>query len=541
MPSWIRTRRLIGWLFGALVFAGCIADTSNSGDLTIELRLINGTEIDEVSYSITGNDIVPIVGTIHTDAPGSTASVEVFGIPAGEDYTVMMTATSTDGETFCSGSAEFDVEVGISTPIMVMLNCKPNRQYGGVRVNGKFNFCTDIIGGSVAPLQTSIGNQIDVRVVANDEEGDDIEYLWTGTGGVFADPTAPETTYTCLEVGDQTITITVSDDGFEYCDCNETIDITCVEDGGTGGTGGSGGGGGMGGGQGGMGGQGGQGGMGGIGGSGGMGGQGGMGGMGGQGGMGGFAGMGGQGGMGGFAGMGGQGGMGGFAGMGGQGGMGGSGGVGVCIPGNGAQDAGPANRACPGSTRDCVELEVCVDGTCEEAAMVFVSGELFSADLGGPRGADKICAELAGPDGAGLGGYWMSWTSNLCTWPEARFHKSTIEYRLVNGDQIAANWSDLTDGELDRDIRIDENGVNLTTNCTSSGDFCWVWTNTRVAGHTDLNNGCLGLTWDANSVMAPALSGQWNRPQFGWTQKLHKDCANDLGAIYCFEQPESNQ
>jgi hypothetical protein len=345
---------------------------------------------------------------------------------------------------------------------MVMLNCKPNEQYGGVRVNGKFNFCADLIKVVVSPLQTSIGHQIDVLAKAVDLEGDPIEYLWTGTGGSFADPTAPETTYTCEQVGDQTITITVSDDGFEYCDCNWTVDITCVEDGGTGGTGGTGA-------------------------------------------------------------------------TGGQGGMGGSGG---CIPDGGAQYAGPADRSCPGSDA-CGELEVCVDGTCEEAAMVFVSGELFTADLNGPSGADQICARLA--EEAGLGGYWMSWTSDRCTSPQKRFHKSTIEYRLINGDQVAANWAELIDGEIDRDIRIDENGINLTTMCDITppdnlNDFCFVWTNTDYEGYVHMNNGCVGLTWDADSLKPPAQSGQWFRNQPGWTQARTKDCAQDLQAIYCVEQ-----
>ncbi|MGB8224796.1 MAG: hypothetical protein WCF10_19555, partial [Polyangiales bacterium] len=208
MPRWIRMRWLTGWLFGALAFAGCAADTGTAGDLAIDLVLLNGTQIDEVSYSITGNDMEPMVGTIDTSAPGSTASIEVFGIPAGENYTVAMTATSTDGQTSCSGSADFDVAVGAVTQVMLMLNCKPNQQYGGVRVNGKFNFCADLIKVVVSPLQTSIGNQIDVLAKAADVEGDEIEYRWTGTGGSFADPSAPATTYTCEQVGDQTITIT---------------------------------------------------------------------------------------------------------------------------------------------------------------------------------------------------------------------------------------------------------------------------------------------------------------------------------------------
>ena len=215
------------------------------------------------------------------------------------------------------------------------------------------------------------------------------------------------------------------------------------------------------------------------------------------------------------------------------------GGTGGCIPDKGAQYAGPANRECAG-TEGCGELEVCVDGACEEAALVFVSSELFTAALEGPRGADQICAELARE--AGLGGYWMSWTSDECTSPQKRFHRSEIEYRLINGDQVAADWNDLIDSELDREIRIDENGVNLTTNCVIPGenDFCFVWTNTTVQGFVHFNNGCRGLTSEI-STDVPALSGQWTRFGLGWTAWQTKDCGQDLQAIYCFEQPASNQ
>ena len=237
MSRWIHTRWLVGWLFGVLVFTACDVDTSNeTGDLSLELELANGTEIDEVTYSITSPGMDPMSGTISTSAPGSTASIEVFGLLPGDDYEIAMTALSTDGETSCSGSAGFSIAPGELTMVMVILNCKPNEQYGGARVNGKFNFCADIIEAVVSPTQTSVGYDIDVSAVAEDEDGDPIEYLWTGTGGSFADPTAPVTTFRCEEEGVQTVTITVSDDGFDFCDCSRTFFVTCVEDGG--GTGG---------------------------------------------------------------------------------------------------------------------------------------------------------------------------------------------------------------------------------------------------------------------------------------------------------------
>ena len=525
MPRWIRMRWLVGWLFIALAFAGCAAETSSSGGLTINLELSDGTLIEEVTYSISGGDMDPMVGTINTSAPGSTASVEIYGIPGGGPYTIMMTATSADGETSCSGSTDFNVEVGLVTEVAVMLNCKPGQELGGVRVNGKFNFCADLVKVVVSPLQTSIGNEIDVFAMALDMENDPIEYRWTGTGGSFADANAQETTFTCLQLGDQTITVTVSDDGFEYCDCMHTVDVTCVQDDGSGGAGGSAGGGGAGG----------------------TAGAGGMGGTAGAGGMGGMAGAGGMGGMAGAGGMGGMAGAGGMGGMAGMGGMGGMGGSGECVPDGGAQFAGPAtNRICGEVT--CGAMEVCVDEVCTPSAMVFVSSTTSDAALGGPRGADLICAVLAAE--AGLGGYWMSWTSDPCTSPFKRFEKSTIPYRMMDGSEISPSWDRMTMDPppsgmpyLGNSIDIDENGniPGTSQECASSVDpvqGCFVWTNTNVEGRVDAlgnNNGCLGLTTN-NSAFAPSTVGKITSVFQSWTDGNFRNCGLDNLRLYCFEQ-----
>ncbi|NNK07259.1 MAG: hypothetical protein HKP50_08125 [Myxococcales bacterium] len=335
MPTWIRTRWLVCWLLSALPFAGCATDTTSSqtGGLTVELELSDGIQIDQVNYEVTGGEMSPMVGSINTSAPGSTASVEIYGLPGGGPYTIVMNATSVDGETSCAGSVDFDVEVGRVTEVAVMLNCKPSQQFGGVRVDGTLNVCADLVKAVVAPLETSIGNQIDVLAIIADVEGDPIEYRWTGTGGTFADPSAAATTFTCQALGNHTITITASDDGFDYCTCDWTVDVTCVEGaGGSGGAGGSAGESGAGGAAGG----GGSAGSAGDSGSGGAAGGGGFAGAGGEGGgAGGFAGAGGDGG-GGIGGEGGQSGGGGFGGDGGIGGIGGDGGIGGAGGGGGS-------------------------------------------------------------------------------------------------------------------------------------------------------------------------------------------------------------
>lgn len=241
-------RCLAGLLCGVLSSAGCGgSNTRSTGNLRVQLELADGSSIDQVSYSILGGDMEPMSGTIDTSAPGATASVEVYGLPPGDGYEIMMTAASTDGATACSGSAEFGVEIGATTEVMVILSCKPPRRFGSVRVDGKVNLCAELTKAVVSPLQTSIGNSIDLFARAIDLDGDEIEFEWTGTGGSFEDAAGAQTSYTCEEAGGHAVTITVSDDGFVHCNSNWTIDITCVGDTGAGGSGGGSGAGGAGG------------------------------------------------------------------------------------------------------------------------------------------------------------------------------------------------------------------------------------------------------------------------------------------------------
>ena len=337
----------VAWSLVLTVAAfGCDSSSGTGGKvdpcltaLRINLEVGDGAVIDRVDYEITGNGMEPMGGTIDTSAPGATASVESFGIPPGEGYVVTMVATSVDGTLMCGGAASFDVGVGVSTEVDVMLNCKGSERFGGVRVNGKLNICAELEKVIVAPLQTSSGYALEVQASASDEEGDSVEYSWTATGGSFDDADAAETVFTCGEADEEQITIEISDDDFVYCIDGWTIDVNCVDEGsgGTGGSGGSAGSGGAGGSGGSAGGGGGTGGTGGSGGSAGSGGAGGSGGTGATGGTGGTGAIGGTGGTGAIGGTGGTGAIGGTGGTGGSAGTAGSGGS----AGTGGTGGGP--------------------------------------------------------------------------------------------------------------------------------------------------------------------------------------------------------
>jgi len=252
----------LSWMLGvALLVAGC-GDSSSQIDecssaLRIDLDIVSNivleveppeVVINEVIWEISGPMLhEPKTGTIDTSDPNATASVEVYGLLPG-NYTVDLEATSEDGETTCRGSASFDVTVGVATEVAVLLRCSPGEHLGAVRADGWTNICTELAWAVVAPLETSVGNAIIVSAVAEDHEGHGIEFGWTALSGSFSDASAKATFYTCEQTGSDTITITVSDDGFEYCTDSWSVLVECVDDDGTGGTGGNGAGGAAGGG-----------------------------------------------------------------------------------------------------------------------------------------------------------------------------------------------------------------------------------------------------------------------------------------------------
>ena len=134
--------------------------------------------------------------------------------------------------------APFGVKAGLTTSVDVTLYCKGADRFGGVRVNGELNICPELDRIIVAPLQTSSGYALEVQAHATDEEGDPVEYLWTATDGAFDEPNEADTVFVCGETTAEQLTIEVSDG---YCVDSRTIDVTCVNDGGTGSGSGSGG------------------------------------------------------------------------------------------------------------------------------------------------------------------------------------------------------------------------------------------------------------------------------------------------------------
>jgi hypothetical protein len=191
------------------------ADKDDVGSVGLALVLPGGGIVNSVSYTISGNGITPIMGTIDVSAPGTTtATALVSGLPEGM-YTVSMSAMGTNPDQTCAGTAPFTVVRNTTASAMVILQCTRINNRGSVALNGRLDQCPLITALSASSLQGVVGGApIMLGVVASElDPGDTVTYSWTattaGVGSIGAQ--AANTTFTCLTAGSTIVGIAVSD------------------------------------------------------------------------------------------------------------------------------------------------------------------------------------------------------------------------------------------------------------------------------------------------------------------------------------------
>jgi len=202
------------------------SEQENVGDIGLNLDVGAGVDVDLVNYTITGNGITPITGTIDVSDPGSTVSAIIFGIPAGSGYTINMTATSSDGAVSCAGSNTFSVTAGQQTLVGVDLQCTTGDNNGGINVDGTFNQCPVIARYTVAPAVASVpSGRIFLTAGATDTDDTTLTYNWTATAGTIAAANAANTFLTCTTAGNPvTLTLTVTDG---TCTDTASVNVRC--------------------------------------------------------------------------------------------------------------------------------------------------------------------------------------------------------------------------------------------------------------------------------------------------------------------------
>jgi arylsulfatase A-like enzyme len=209
------------------------------GSLGFNLDVAEGVTLNSVTYTISGNGFTK-TGTI--DVSGSPAiNGTIGGIPAGNGYTITLSATSADGKTTFTGSATFNVTAGGKTSVTIHLRGPGSKGNGSVIVNGTINVGPVIDELTVAPQTVYVGSTIALTAVGSDADDgpSPLTYYWSTTGGVIDDPIGPNATLTSDRPGTFTLTLTISD-GDITDNTSTTVTFVPEEDGGEGGAGGAG-------------------------------------------------------------------------------------------------------------------------------------------------------------------------------------------------------------------------------------------------------------------------------------------------------------
>ena len=169
------------------------------------------------------------------------------------------------------------------------------------------------------------------------------------------------------------------------------------------------------------------------------------------------------------------------------------------------------------------EAAMGMDDGCESSVhRVFVTQDPTPATLGGAFGADALCQTRA--NDAGLTGLWGAWISDTVSSPSDRFFLDLGPYVRMDGTQIAVNWPDLIDGQLDAPIELSE---------AMQGIQAFVWTGTNPDGTAELAaDFCSDWTVQAGNAaigFSLATDGSWSVSQ-------SKPTCTNLFHLYCFEQ-----
>lgn len=231
---------LIAATLGSALAASCMS-TNNSGEggqLQLALTLPGGVTVSAVSWKVlssTGTTLA--MGNINTSNSSATPSVSV-GVPPGTGDTVTMSAMTSAGATCTGTSAPFNVTSGMVVGVPITVNCSSTMTgtgLGSVVVSGMLvegDNCPALVSWSISPQMTAAnGGIIDVSATATDADvGETVSYVWSATGGSFVSTTMASTQYTCGAAGNQTLTVTITDDHMPTpCSINVSFpQVTCL-------------------------------------------------------------------------------------------------------------------------------------------------------------------------------------------------------------------------------------------------------------------------------------------------------------------------
>jgi Protein of unknown function (DUF1554) len=161
---------------------------------------------------------------------------------------------------------------------------------------------------------------------------------------------------------------------------------------------------------------------------------------------------------------------------------------------------------------------------------VFVTSEVYTADLGGLAGADAKCQAQATAEGSQAApGTYKAWLSDSTASPGTRFARAETPYQLVEGTTVAAGWTQLTSGTLTARISKDQQGHDLPADNI-------VWTGTSPTGDSFGRSAC--SDWTDDTIDTGLVVGTVGHTSFSdnrWTDLGTTACPR-ISQLYCFQQ-----
>lgn len=164
------------------------------------------------------------------------------------------------------------------------------------------------------------------------------------------------------------------------------------------------------------------------------------------------------------------------------------------------------------------------------ARIVFATSKTFNGKLEGVDGADKECQAAA--EKASLPGKYLAWIATKSgDDPATHFNRSASGYKLVDGELIAKDWSDLTDGKLHHSIYLDENGQKILDAPSET------WTNVAEDGTAGSDLDLLSCySWTSNDSRHAGSHGDLTQLDPNWTDTGNAKYCDGSLRLYCFQQ-----
>ncbi|MCH9684790.1 MAG: hypothetical protein K0V04_25365 [Deltaproteobacteria bacterium] len=166
-------------------------------------------------------------------------------------------------------------------------------------------------------------------------------------------------------------------------------------------------------------------------------------------------------------------------------------------------------------------------GDAQAQRRVFLSSALYTGAMGGVQGADASCQALA--DAATLGGTWLAFLFDT-TYTFDSYPQAGGPFITLDGEIVATDWLDLTDGTIASPIDRTEYGTVLTVG---------VWTGLFEGPGATTDNWCYGWTSAGGQCRPGQLDecggiGLSHHTDSWWDGSPLDTCAQ-LNHLYCIE------